>query len=492
MRLGVAALTAAAGLVLVVGARRNRPLRRSPWYLLAGAVALFTLGTVAEITGPGAAGQPGQPGPLHLLGVGAVTVALLRLVRWRTTVRDWAVVPRILEVALALGALAWLLLILPDLHDAALPVGEKLSAATSALVDVVLATVLLRLWPGLGRRDVAGYLLAASVAVLLGADVVANVVANVGAADPQTAVLLGQVLFGLLAALAALHPSMRRLTEPTLARSTSPERWLVRPTRWVAFALTQGVIAVPIARWALGHRPDVAVMIGNGILVVLALVAHMSWRLVLQPGRDRLDLAELVLPLRTPLVTQRTRRSSAVGEVSVRADGPAVERDQQAPWSALQVLQQLAGELRPAALEPDGLPRALQRLVRRFRRTTQATAELEVHLLRTPPKETEAILYYAAREALANTAQHAKASRMHVTVISRPDAVELSVFDDGVGFDPALDPALDSALVPSGPDRHLGLQVVRELAVLAGGHMVVASARGGTTVTVSLPLLLEP
>jgi two-component system NarL family sensor kinase len=147
-------------------------------------------------------------------------------------------------------------------------------------------------------------------------------------------------------------------------------------------------------------------------------------------------------------------------------------------------LQQLAGELRPAAFEPDGLTRALQRLVRTFRRTTQATAELEVHLLRTPPKETESILYYAAREALANTAQHAKASRVHVTVVSRPETVELSVFDDGVGFDPAL--------VPNDPDRHLGLQMVRELAVLAGGHLVVASARGGTTLTVSLPLLLEP
>jgi signal transduction histidine kinase len=252
----------------------------------------------------------------------------------------------------------------------------------------------------------------------------------------------------------------------------------------VTVAVTEAVIAIPIARWALGHRPDTVVMIGTGILVVLALQLHLSWGFVLHRTLDRLKLAELVLPLRTPLVTQRTRRSSEIGEVSVRADGPAVEAEQVDPWSALHVLQQLAGELRPSALETDGLPWALQRLVRTFRRTAQATAELEVYLLRTSPKETESILYYAAREALANTAQHAKASRVHVTVVSRPEAIELSVFDDGIGFDPAL--------VPSGSDGHLGLQVVRELAALAGGHLVVASGRGGTTVTVSLPLLLEP
>jgi signal transduction histidine kinase len=61
----------------------------------------------------------------------------------------------------------------------------------------------------------------------------------------------------------------------------------------------------------------------------------------------------------------------------------------------------------------------------------------------------------------------------------------LSIADDGAGFTPES--------VPSAPEQHYGLTMMRERATSAGGRLELrATAGSGTTVEIILPVAAQP
>jgi signal transduction histidine kinase len=144
-------------------------------------------------------------------------------------------------------------------------------------------------------------------------------------------------------------------------------------------------------------------------------------------------------------------------------------------------LSALIAELRPAALDQIGLAPALRTLAER--KSREGGLEIDV-LVRMRdgegerlPHETESTLYRLVQEALNNVAKHAAASRAEAVVERSGDVVEVTVSDDGRGFDPAA--------VNGG----FGLIGMRERVVLAGGELTIEAAPGeGTTVTAVIPL----
>lgn len=85
-----------------------------------------------------------------------------------------------------------------------------------------------------------------------------------------------------------------------------------------------------------------------------------------------------------------------------------------------------------------------------------------------------------AQEATTNAVRHARASAVGIRLEYQPDAVALSIADDGVGFLP------DSALNQSG---HFGLRGMRTRAQKLGGKLTITSAPGaGTTIRICFAL----
>ena len=94
------------------------------------------------------------------------------------------------------------------------------------------------------------------------------------------------------------------------------------------------------------------------------------------------------------------------------------------------------------------------------------------------PVRIEAGLYRMAQEALTNVVRHAKASHVCVHFTTMPDQVELSVEDDGQGFD-------TEALAKG----RFGLVGLNERARLLGGTLEVCSVPGeGTELKITVPL----
>jgi signal transduction histidine kinase len=151
-------------------------------------------------------------------------------------------------------------------------------------------------------------------------------------------------------------------------------------------------------------------------------------------------------------------------------------------------LRGLVTELRPAALDELGTAPALRALIDR----TATTAGLEIDLTmdlayeqertdtRHPP-ELESTLYRLVQEALTNVVKHAAASRVTVAVIEDDTTVELTVTDDGAGFQ------------TDASSNGFGLIGMRERTALLGGNLDFSSEHGtGTTVTVRLPVQRRP
>lgn len=97
---------------------------------------------------------------------------------------------------------------------------------------------------------------------------------------------------------------------------------------------------------------------------------------------------------------------------------------------------------------------------------------------RTLPPGPAFVLQRAAQELLANSARHASARTVTVRLDYRePDAVSLTVADDGVGYDPA-----------AVAGEHFGLGLIRTRAGRIGGQVTVETAPGqGTMTTVRVP-----
>jgi signal transduction histidine kinase len=140
-------------------------------------------------------------------------------------------------------------------------------------------------------------------------------------------------------------------------------------------------------------------------------------------------------------------------------------------------LRHLLVELRPRALEQDGLGAGLRQYLKGVESDTGtaitffegATGELELG--------SRVVAYRIAQEAVGNAVRHADASNVNVTLEDAPGGVLVRIADDGRGFDP------DGAGAPV----HDLVASMRERATLAGGRLDVRSGVEGTTVEFWFP-----
>ncbi|MEU6460129.1 GAF domain-containing sensor histidine kinase [Streptomyces sp. NPDC127113] len=136
-------------------------------------------------------------------------------------------------------------------------------------------------------------------------------------------------------------------------------------------------------------------------------------------------------------------------------------------------------ELRPAALEEDGLVATLRTQIQVLDRAHTARVTFAGHGVKALPAAQEEAMLRVAQEALHNALRHSEAARVDVTLHRRGTGAVLRVTDDGSGFDPRT---------VRRAGRHLGLVSMRDRANGTGGRLTVQSAPGkGTTIEMEVP-----
>ena len=146
-------------------------------------------------------------------------------------------------------------------------------------------------------------------------------------------------------------------------------------------------------------------------------------------------------------------------------------------------VQRIARNLRSSVLDELGLVPALRATCTEFADRTGMSLKLACKPLTARlPAEGELALYRILQNALENVEKHARAR--HVTVRLRQRAfIQLTINDDGIGFDPEHHAARRKG------KGGLGLLSMRERATYVGGAFKIKSVRGaGTEIEVLIPL----
>lgn len=148
----------------------------------------------------------------------------------------------------------------------------------------------------------------------------------------------------------------------------------------------------------------------------------------------------------------------------------------------LQKTRDLSHRLRPPLLDQLGLVAAVRSLANQFRLSTGAVVLVDAAPGSSEqlPKHIELLIYRVVQEALTNIARHAAASEVHVRLSTADGRFELSVQDDGKGFD-----------VASQANRTgcVGLRSMQERVTSSGGTFRLdALPEKGTALCVTLPV----
>jgi signal transduction histidine kinase len=143
----------------------------------------------------------------------------------------------------------------------------------------------------------------------------------------------------------------------------------------------------------------------------------------------------------------------------------------------------LSYRLHPSILEDLGLIEAVKSECERFSR--MCSIQLDINAMCIPsslPRDAALCLFRIAQEGLRNIARHARAARAKISLRSLNDGLQLTISDDGVGFDPARTRKRVS----------LGHAGMRQRVLLLGGRVKINSSPGrGTTIEAWVPMKEE-
>lgn len=280
-----------------------------------------------------------------------------------------------------------------------------------------------------------------------------------------------------------------------------------------AVPVTVLLVAVVAAAWTrMTGVLDPTVVLGPACIAVLSVVAYrvlerdatLRRRLLAELEQAQDDVAEA--ERRAGVVAERTRLSREIhdsvaqGLTSINllleaARQDWVDRPESAQAhvgqaartarSSLDEVRRVVRDLAPAELDspsPSALPDAVRALCERAHRASGVQTDLHVHGEPVPvPGAVATAVLRTARGALANVAEHSRATAATVTLTFLESEVALDVRDDGVGISVGARDPQDV--------RGYGLAGIRSRVSELGGELVIESRPGeGTVVAASFPV----
>lgn len=238
----------------------------------------------------------------------------------------------------------------------------------------------------------------------------------------------------------------------------------------------------------------VAAVVGLQSLLLLRLQVHhrrrraaeaessdLSRKLITAHEDERRRIAR---ELHDDLSQRLARLSIDIGAVERAASADIVHDTARSIRNELQRvgedLHDMSYRLHPSLVDDLGIVTALKAECRRVRQRADVTITERIEELGTPlTGDTALCVYRLVQEALNNAVRHAGAASIEVALRETGRTLELTVRDDGRGFDTAA----------AGARAGLGLASMRERVKAANGRLEIRSRPGsGTTIEVGMPI----
>ncbi|MBK8020042.1 MAG: GAF domain-containing protein [Chloroflexi bacterium] len=169
-----------------------------------------------------------------------------------------------------------------------------------------------------------------------------------------------------------------------------------------------------------------------------------------------------------------TERLPVIWEIDMDEGRRSLMTLHQLAQSALADMRSLLLELRPSALSDEKLGDLIRQTAGIITNRTGLNISVQIAEQEPVPPDVHFALYRVVQEALNNIVFHASASRVEVYFSSHSGRVELTVHDNGLGFDPTdIEPG------------HLGLSIMYDRVQNIGGTIETISRKGeGTLIKV--------
>jgi signal transduction histidine kinase len=170
-----------------------------------------------------------------------------------------------------------------------------------------------------------------------------------------------------------------------------------------------------------------------------------------------------------------TERLPAIWEIDQEQGKLSLATVHQLAQNALEEMRALLLELRPSALTDEKLGDLIRQVTAIIAKRAGLKVSVRVKTQDPVPPEVHFVLYRVVQEALNNIAHHALANHIEIEYNSHAGQVDLTIQDDGLGFDPAN----------IAPD-HLGLSIMKDRVKNIGGTIETISHKGeGTLIKVA-------
>jgi signal transduction histidine kinase len=154
-----------------------------------------------------------------------------------------------------------------------------------------------------------------------------------------------------------------------------------------------------------------------------------------------------------------------------------VEQAQRLATIAMQEVRCSVSALRADVQKQRCLQGSVESLIEDFRQGTGICIATDIHLQTATSPEVSRALYRMLQEALTNISKYAQATVVEIQLRTIGETIQLTVTDNGKGFDPAHQAG------------GFGLQGMRERVAALDGHLRIESAPGrGCQIQVELPL----
>lgn len=500
-------------LALATGIARYRP-RGYAWHLILANQVVYLCGDFFFYVGRDAWHWRSYPSPadaFYLAHYPLLAAGLVVLVRARKTSKGLDDLFDSVIAGVGFGVLSWLFLILP-ITDMTGPFLAKVVSLAYPVSDLIVLLVGLRLWLGSGLRLGSFRILSGALAFLFVTDGIYAWMQLKGIYDYDRLLDVMWLCYYLLIGASALHPSMRATVEPAQPSRPSKGRFVVLG----ALTLVVPVLGL-VDSYLRSGKASAVVDWGSLVLFVLVsarmlslisrqrslLAANQAQSVDLSAALARAreaqeDRAKLLS--RTVDVAERERARVAAdlhdgpiqhiassayaidsallrlerGQVDLAAASLARVRESLA--DEVGSLRRMMSELRPPVLDQRGLVPALRDYLAAFSRRYGTSVELIAELGEVElPDELETVLYRVVQEALTNVERHSRARSVQLRLRRLwGGLVELSVRDDGIGFEPGR----LTELLRAG---HFGVAGMRERVEAVGGKWGLTSAPGGGT-----------
>ena len=272
-------------LAVVAGIRLHRPRQATAWWCFAAGLGLFWGGDVYTYSYRLLTGTmvpfPSAGDAMYVGVYPVLMVGLLILVRSRNRRADGPGLIDSLIMTLGFALVSITVLIAPFIHDHSLSLLPKLVSIAYPSGDIILLAAGIRLAVDTGKRRPSFYLMIASIVTLLATDFIYGILTRDNAYHHQLSLDVGWISFYVLWGAAALHPSMRGLSDAGVERAPH-----LTPTR---LALLAGAtLLAPVLEYFNArtlHDPDLIFMIGASV-VLYGLVVGRMYGLVRQRERS--------------------------------------------------------------------------------------------------------------------------------------------------------------------------------------------------------------